>query len=81
MGEIQPGDRIKLLSVPEWLTHDLPADEVAEIRGFVGREAVVEKIDAAGYFWIGFGATVEAVDEARYAGHSFGVPRECVERV
>ena len=73
------GDRIRLLQLPEWLLHDLPADEQVELRSYVGQVAVVQEIDKFGYVWIGFGATKEHEGGACFAGHSFGVPKECLD--
>jgi hypothetical protein len=74
--DIQVGDRVRLLGLPDWLLHDLPEREQVEMRAFVGQCAVISKVDAYGYFWIGFGNTVEIADIADYSGHSFCVPRE-----
>jgi hypothetical protein len=79
-GDIRVGDRVKLLGLPDWLTHDLPEDEQVEMRGFIGQSAVVSEIDTHGYFWLGFGSTTQGSDTAHYSGHSFGVPREFIER-
>lgn len=79
-GDINIGDSVKLLRLPSWLLHDLPQSEQTEMRTFIGRIAVVNEIDALGYFWLGFGSTAEAGDSAYYSGHSFGVPRDCIER-
>jgi hypothetical protein len=79
--EILIGNRVRLVSLPEWLVHDLPASEQVEMRSCIGQIAVVREIDNYGYLWIGFGVTTEHDDGARYSGHSFGVPRECVELV
>ena len=76
--DIRVGDRVKLLGLPEWLTHDLPAGEQQEMRAFVGQSAVVCEVDSHGYFWLGFGGTTEAEDCSYYSGHSFGVPREYI---
>jgi len=78
MSEIKAGDIVSLLGVPEWLVHDLPADERDAIFGFIGREAVVEKVDDHGYLWIGFWTTTGDGEGAFYSGHSFCLPRECV---
>ena len=78
---IKVGSLVKLLGIPEWLIHDLPESERAEMLGFVGRHAVVTEIDGAGYFWLGFGLTVETGDVADYSGHSFCVTDEFLERV
>lgn len=76
--EIRVGDRVKLLALPDWLTHDLPESEQAEMRTFIGRCTVVSEIDAHGYFWLGFGSSNEVGDSAYYSGHSFCVPREFI---
>lgn len=78
--DIRVGDRVKLLGLPDWLTHDLPESEQMEMRAFVGQWAVVNEIDAYGFFWLGFGCTVAVGDAAHYSGHSFSVPREFIER-
>lgn len=75
------GDLIRLISIPEWLTHDLPLDEQQEIRSFLGRKAQIESIDASGYLWIGFGHSRDMGEDSYYSGHSLCVPRECVELV
>lgn len=72
------GDRVRLIGVPEWLVHDLPNDERLEIAGCVGKVAVIEKIDEAGYYWLGFGSVMENSDAAYFTGHSFCVPGECL---
>ena len=77
--DIRVGDMVRLLGLPDWLTHDLPQSEQEEMRQFVGQRATVCEIDKYGYYWLGFGFTVEVGDTAQYSGHSFGVPREFVE--
>ncbi len=77
--DINVGDCVTLLGLPHWLTHDLPEDEQLEMQSFIGRSTPVEKIDAYGYYWLGFGSTVEAGDSACYSGHSFCVTREFIE--
>ena len=79
--DIRVGNRVKLLGLPDWLTHDLPASEQKEMRAFVGQSAVVCEVDPNGYFWLGFGSMVEVGDSAHYSGHSFGVPREFIEPI
>lgn len=77
--DIRKGDRVRLLGLPDWLTHDLPADEQEELRAFVGSYAVVSEVDSHGYFWLGFGSVTEVENSANYSGHSFAVPREFIE--
>jgi hypothetical protein len=78
--EILLGKRVRLISLPDWLVHDLPPGEQLEMRACIGQVAIVQKVDSYGYFWIGFGTTTDHDDGARYSGHSFGVPRECIEQ-
>lgn len=78
--DIRVGDRVRLLGLPDWLVHDLPAAEQAEMRGFIGQSCVVSELDTHGYYWLGFGSTVGDSDAAHYSGHSFGVLREFIER-
>lgn len=78
--DIRVGDRVKLLGLPAWLTHDLPESEQVEMRAFVGQSAVVSEIDSHGYFWLGFGSTTDMDDAGHYSGHLFGVPRDFIER-
>lgn len=80
-GDVRVGDRVRLLGIPDWLLHDLPENEQAEIRSCVGGDAVVCEIDAHGYFWIGFGFFEESSGLANYSGHSFCVTREFLEKL
>jgi len=79
--EVSVGSRVRLAQLPEWLLHDLPENEQAEMRAYAGQSATVQEIDGYGYLWIGFGATATDDKGARYGGHSFGVPRECLELI
>ena len=81
VNDIQVEDRVKLLGLPDWLTHDLPESEQEEMLTFVGQSAGVREIDDYGYFWLGFGSTVDVGGTAHYSGHSFGVPREFIEHL
>ncbi|MFC4161511.1 hypothetical protein [Chitinimonas lacunae] len=78
--DIQIGDRVTLLGLPDWLLHDLPKSEQLELRGFIGHTTVVVDIDLCGYFWLGFAESRETADSLRYSGPSFCVPRESISR-
>lgn len=75
----KPGDSVRLLGLPNWLLHDLPTDEQAELMACVGTVMRVQEIDSYGYVWVGAGAVVEHVDGCTYSGHTFGVPTEFLE--
>jgi len=79
--DIQVGDRVKLLGLPDWLIHDLPESEQIEMRGFIGQCTVVTEIDPYAYVWIGFGSAIEIGAASYWSGHSFGVTEEFIERV
>ncbi|QIL71325.1 hypothetical protein G7048_13705 [Diaphorobacter sp. HDW4B] len=78
---IQVGSTVQLLSLPDWLIHDLPIDEQREMFTFIGKQAIVEQIDSHGYVWIGFGSAQDCGDTAHCSGHSFGVPASCLQLV
>jgi len=50
---IRLGVRARILTIPEWLTHDLPADEVLSLRAVEGTVMRIVEIDASGYVWFG----------------------------
>ena len=44
---------VRILNIPEWLTHDLPADEVAQLKALTGSTMQVLELDSYGYVWFG----------------------------
>lgn len=76
----KPGEKARLLKVPEWILKDLPPDEHQEILSLVGKEMCIESVDEFGYFWIGYGKYVSGDDAERYSGHSFCVTGDCLQR-
>jgi hypothetical protein len=50
---IAVGENVRILSIPPWLTHDLPEDEVAALKKREGTVMRVVEIDAHGYIWFG----------------------------
>lgn len=78
--ELKPGDRVRLLGIPDLLTHDLPEDERQAIHAQVGKIMEVQKVDEHGDVWLGFGSTTEDADQAIYEGHSFAVSKAFVEK-
>ena len=74
--EVSAGDRVKLLSVPDWLAEDLSTSWksaralVNDTRG---------KIDEYGHVWIGFGITTGNNDGMQSYCHSFCVRGDCVQ--
>lgn len=51
--QIEIGAEAKILTIPEWLTHDLPSEEVAELNAVVGKIMKVLEVDEYGYVWFG----------------------------
>ena len=79
--KIKLGDYVKLVELPEWLIHDLPDDEKAQIVSYIGKTAVITEIDNYGYYWLGFGVVTEGAVNASYIGHSFCVTDDCLKLV
>ena len=43
---------VRVLTIPQWLTHDLPAEEVHRLKAVEGTVRSISEIDAHGYIWI-----------------------------
>jgi hypothetical protein len=80
MSDLKVGDRVIFLRAPDWLLKDLPTEEQAEIRSFVGQAAEITEIDKFGYCWIGFGSQVDEGEESNYSGHTFAVTPDCLKK-
>jgi hypothetical protein len=50
---IAVGDEARVLTIPKWLTHDLPEEEVASLKAREGTIMRVLEIDPQGYVWFG----------------------------
>ena len=50
---IRQGAMARILTIPHWLTHDLPAEDVARLKAVEGTVMQVVEIDAYGYVWFG----------------------------
>ena len=80
--EINVGDRVRLIAVPQWLLNGLPEDEQRTLIAFIGQCSQVTDKDQYGYYWIGFGGTsVGPNEDATYEGHSFCVTEACLKKV
>ena len=51
-GQLRAGAWVRLLRVPAWLTHDLPADEATRVQACLGQRMRVADVDAHGYIWL-----------------------------
>jgi hypothetical protein len=50
---LRSGDLVRILVVPDWLTHDLPIDEMSRLKALEGSTMRVLEIDVYGYLWFG----------------------------
>ena len=50
---IEVGSDAKILAIPDWLTHDLPVEDVERLKKTEGTVMQVLEIDAHGYVWFG----------------------------
>ena len=80
--DIQAGDCVRLLDLPDWMIHDLPEEEQIDMCSFIGQCTEVKRIDDYGYYWLSFGSLPKA-DGTLYncTGHSFCVPIEFIQFV
>ena len=46
------GSLVLIPRLPQWLVHDLPADEVTQLRFAEGKILQIAEIDSYGYVWI-----------------------------
>jgi hypothetical protein len=54
---IAVGDQTRILSIPQWLTNDLPEEDVTRLRTQEGKVMRVLDVDAHGYVWFGTDST------------------------
>ena len=47
------GTLARILSIPDWLTHDLPVEEMARLKKMEGTVMPILEIDAYGMVWFG----------------------------
>jgi hypothetical protein len=50
---IAVGDEVRILCIPQWLTHELPEEDVARLKTREGKIMRVLELDAHGYIWFG----------------------------
>lgn len=48
---VKVGDRVKIVTIPQWLMEDLPAEEQARLQEFDGQIVTIEEIDRFSYLW------------------------------
>jgi hypothetical protein len=78
---LRVGDKVKLISVPEWLLTDLPEEEQLSIVFSVGKYARIKDIDNYGYFWVDCSGTLIRRDrKCEHRGHLFSVDKGCLEK-
>lgn len=48
---LRPGMRVRILTIPDWLTHDLPQPDAARLLEVKGTVMTIAKFDKFGYVW------------------------------
>jgi hypothetical protein len=46
------GDKVRVLAIPDWLTHDLPEEDVARLNAQVGEVVEVRELQGHGHLWL-----------------------------
>ena len=49
--KLMPGMHVRILTIPQWLTHNLPSDDVHRLKAVKGTVRPISEIDAGGYVW------------------------------
>jgi hypothetical protein len=52
---LKSGLPVRILTIPEWLTHDLPPEEVVRLKAIEGTVMAILELDAYGMVWFGAG--------------------------
>ena len=52
---IRAGDLVLIPVIPEWLTHDLPPEDVSRLKAQESTTMRILEIDSYGYLWFGEG--------------------------
>lgn len=50
----QPGSRVRVMNIPDWLLLDLPVDEQSRLLDQMGRVVEVLEVLPNGYLWLSF---------------------------
>lgn len=50
---LSPGDLVTIETIPDWLTDDLPEEDVAALRSIQGSKRSILRFDEYGYAWFG----------------------------
>lgn len=75
--KINVGDKIKIIEIPDWLTHDLPENEASAINNCLGIEMLISEIDAYGYLWTKF---IYIDNDLEYMAQNFAIePRNVLK--
>lgn len=51
---LKPGDFVRVKSIPEWLTHDLPPEDQLRLRQHLGKLVRILKLQPHGFLWLSF---------------------------
>ncbi|CAN7392844.1 hypothetical protein LJR129_002437 [Acidovorax sp. LjRoot129] len=48
------GDQVRVLAIPEWLTHDLPEEDIARLNAQVGEVVQIRELQSHSHLWFSF---------------------------
>jgi len=76
------GDKVRLLSVPDWLLNGLSEECQVEIIACIWEILEVTEIDKFGYIWLGDEKFIEKRDDGIFYGRpSFCITPEHIEKI
>jgi len=46
------GDQVRVLTIPDWLVHNLPQEDVDNLRAQIGLVHEIHEVQPGGYLWL-----------------------------
>ena len=56
------GDRVRVLGIPDWLVHNLPEEDVENLRAQIGQIHQILELQPGGYVWLSGWFALEPCD-------------------
>ena len=78
---IRAGDLVCIVAIPNWLVHDLPADDAAAILRMIGKERLVTGVDSSGCIWFSGAEAVQMEDGSWRGDPTFCITADCVKSI
>jgi len=68
--QIKVGDKVAILSMPQWFISDDSSPTTSEVKSYTGPVMIAYEIDEDGYVWL---ETMTRLSNNNYESHNFGM--------